>query len=475
MVKFPRWPLLLLSLLLLAGAVPPLDAGTAAGVYVLDSRSGKSLVVVLPSLELAVLSSTGETLLGVEALSARFLPDGQIAFIDPNLALRRFSPRGATDWLPPGSANAPLFVSPDGQSLAYLKPIGLQPGDNEPSANGIAVLDLATHAERLLFQVPDVTVRLYGWVGQQLLVEVPNWSPATNAPVAKMVLGLLNTDGPQAAPRALANLPPLLPGAHYPQTSLDQRYLAYQSDQGLVVASLSSGSYGLQGPASDPLWTDTGLSAVVSGQRANLAVSPADLSQFSPATGEVALPAASGLAAPSPASPASPAQPGAILFYRPVKASTRISAYMDLDFNTGTIADWTGWTGTTWVYGHAYDNHKGTDYDGVTGDAVYAAAPGTVDTVVIDCVNTYPGGPGTFGSYIRIDHGQQSDGFSYRTIYGHLKCDAVFAHKGDVIADPAHAAGPDGQHRLQHRRPHPFAGLSQRHHHRPLHREHHQR
>ena len=433
-MKLPRWPLLWLSLLLLAGAVPPLDPGRAAGVYVLDSRSGKSLVMVLPSLELAVLSNTGETFLGVDALSARFLPNGQIAFIGPDLALRRFGPRGATDWLPPGSANAPLFVSPDGQTLAYLKPIGLEPGDNEPSENGIAVLDLATKTERLLFQVPDVTVRLYGWVDQQLLVEVPNWSPATNAPLGKMVLGLLNIDGPQAAPRALANLPAVLPGAHYPQTSLDQRYLAYQSEQGLVVASLSSGSYGLKGSASDPLWTDTGLSAVVNGQRTDMAVSPADLTQFSPASGDVALPAESGMPVASPTSPATPAQPGAILFYRPVKASTPVSAYMDLDFNTGTIADWTGWTGTTWVYGHAYDNHKGTDYDGVTGDAVYAAAPGVVDTVTIDCVNTYPGGPGTFGSYVRIDHGQQSDGFSYRTIYGHLKCDAVFAHKGDVIA-----------------------------------------
>ena len=90
MLKLPRWPLLCLSLLLLAGAVPPLDPGRAAGVYILDRRSGKTLLMVLPTQELAVLSSTGETFLGVEALSARFLPDGQIAFIDPNLALRRF-------------------------------------------------------------------------------------------------------------------------------------------------------------------------------------------------------------------------------------------------------------------------------------------------------------------------------------------------------------------------------------------------
>jgi hypothetical protein len=361
MPKLPRWPLLVLSCLLLAGAVPPLDPGTAAGVYLLDRRQGQSLVMMLPSLELALLSNTGETRLGVEALSARFLPDGQIAYIDPELALRRFGPRGATDWLPPGSANAPLFVSPDGQMLAYLKPLGLSAGDNEPTANGVAVLDLASRTERTLLQVPEVTVRLYGWVGQQLLVEVPDWSPATNAPVAKMALGLLSVDGPQDAPQALANLPPLLPGARYPQTSLDQQYLAYQSDQGLVVASFSSGSYALKGPASDPLWTDIGLSAVVNGQRANVPVAASDLSLSSPATGLVALPEASGAASPPVESPSTSAQPSAILFYRPVKASTHVSAFMDLNPATGAIADWTGWSGSTLLYRTPYDTPMCSD------------------------------------------------------------------------------------------------------------------
>jgi murein DD-endopeptidase MepM/ murein hydrolase activator NlpD len=430
MVKPHRWLLLCLSLLLLAGAVPPPHPGTAAGIYVLDTRSGKTLVLLLPSLELAVQSSTGETRLGLAALSARFLPNGQIAFVDENLALRRFGPRGAVDWLPPGSANAPLFVSPDGQKLAYLKPIDLLPGDNEPAANGVAVLDLATGAERLLLRVPDVTVRLYGWLGDKLLVEVPNWSPATLAPAPRMVLGLLNTDGPQAAPLALAALPSLLPGAYYPQTSLDQSYLAYQSDQGLVVASLATGRYGFLGQASDPQWTDAGLSAVLNGQRAKLAVSDAALSQFSPTTGDVALPVTAAMSAPSPNIPA---RPGAVLLYRPVKSSTPVSAYMDLDYNIGSISDWTGWTGTQWAWGHAYDQHKGTDYAGHLSDPVYASAPGTVDKVVIDCVNTYPGGPGSFGSYVRIDHGPQSDGFNYKTLYGHLKCDGVYANVGDVI------------------------------------------
>jgi len=432
MVKLARWPLLLLSLLLIAGAVPPAHPGTTPGIYVLDSRPGRTLVMQLPSLELALQSGTGQTSLGVTALSARFLPDGDIAFIDLNLALRRLGPRGPEDWLPPGSANAPLFVSPDGQQLAYLKPINLAPGENEAATNGIAVLDMVSGEERLLLQVPDVTVRLYGWVGRQLLVEVPTWSPTTRASAGQLALGLLNTDGPQAAPTAIANLPALLPGAHYPQTSLDQRYLAYQSTRGLIVASLSTGRYGLIGQAGDPQWTAAGLTGLLDGQRASLGWSEAALTELSPASGPVALPAAQAANIQSQ-SQAAPAAPSTILFFRPVKASTPVSAYMDLDFNVGTIADWTGWTGTHWAWGHAYDQHKGTDYAGSLGDPVYAAAPGTVDRVVIDCVNTYPGGPGSFGSYVRIDHGLQSDGAHYETLYGHFKCDAVYATVGEVI------------------------------------------
>ncbi len=433
MVKTVHWPLLFLSIMLLAGAAPRQRPQTATppSVYVLDRRPGQTLVMLLPSLELALLSPTGETQLGVSALSARFLPDGEIVFVDPALALRRFSPRGPQGWLPPGSANAPLFVSPDGEKLAYLKPISLAPGDNEPTTNGVAVLDLTTGTERLLLDVPDVTVRLYGWVGSSLLVEVPNWSPVTRRPAEKLALGLLNTDGLQTAPQALADLPAVLPGAQYPQTSLDQRFLAYQSATGLVVASLAGGHYGFLGQASDPQWTETGLSAVLNGQRANLSWSAAALTQLSPAQGPVDVPATPDISGPAPASPA---RPSAILFYRPVKASTPVSAYMDLDFNVGTISDWTGWTGSQWVFGHAYDQHKGTDYAGHLGDAVNAAAPGTVDRVVIDCVNTYPGGPGTFGSYVRINHGVQSDGNTYETLVGHLKCDAVFANVGEVIA-----------------------------------------
>src|SRR5205085_2109895 len=186
---------------------------------------------------------------------------------------------------------------------------------------------------------------------------------------------------------------------------------------GLAVATLDTGHYGLVANAKDPLWSDKGLTFSQAGQRQAKTIVDAELAQYQPASGAVKLP---HTMAPDEHGlpPAAAAAPDGIFFFRPVKASTRISAYYDQDRSSGNVADWTGFTSNHWVYGHAYDQHSGTDYDGITGDAVYAAATGTVIQVGIDCANTYPGGPATFGSYVRIEHGVQSDGSSYRTLVG---------------------------------------------------------
>ena len=73
------------------------------------------------------------------------------------------------------------------------------------------------------------------WSGDQLLMEVPHWSEDTLAPDEQMVLATLDANADQPQPEALALLPALLPGAHYPQTSLDQRYLAFDTWAGLAV------------------------------------------------------------------------------------------------------------------------------------------------------------------------------------------------------------------------------------------------
>lgn len=425
------WFFLLLAALLLGLPAVARPARADTDVFVLDVRGDEALVLLLPERELARRTPTQLDRLGLAARAARFLPDGSIAAVDIALALWRIDAAGRHAWLPAGSANAPLFVSPDGQRLAFLKPLDLAPGDDLPLTNAVAVLDLKTNAETVLFSLTGLTPRLYGWAGDRLLLEVPTWQPASAAgplrPADELILSTLATDAPNA-PQALAALPPLLPEARYPQTSFDQRHLAYTSPQGAVVVDLAAAAYAVYAEQADPLWTEAGLTAVQTQARLPLAWAAADFAAAPALSGPAALPAL----APEPAlDTSSPAGPTAIFLYRPVRAATRVSAYFDLEYPAQyAIRDWLGWVGSTWIYGRAYDNHRGTDYDGVTNDPVYASAPGQVTHVVVDCANTYPNGPGSFGSYIRIEHGVQSDGASYRTLYGHLKCTGYFIGTG---------------------------------------------
>jgi hypothetical protein len=270
-------------------------ASAAVDGYVVDVRGGQTLLI-LPDgehTELALAQDGVVTSLGVTAISARFLPDGMIIFVDGDLGLRQMDPADPTrpsDRLPAHSANGPLFLSPDGKSLAYLKPADLGPDNNEPVTNGLAVLDLATNQERVLMSVPGITLHLYGWSGTRLLLEVPHWSEETLAPDDQLLLATLETTGGQAEPQALARLPALRPGAHYPQTSLDQRYLAFDSPAGLAVAALDTGRYTLFSEAEDPLWTEAGLSVSRAGQRLEQQWSEGDLDQSQPASGPVKLP-----------------------------------------------------------------------------------------------------------------------------------------------------------------------------------------
>ncbi|MCC7361988.1 MAG: peptidoglycan DD-metalloendopeptidase family protein [Anaerolineales bacterium] len=408
-------------------------ARAAGEVFVLDVRGEAALVLLLPERALALRTPAGLTPLGLTARAARFLPDGSYAAVSDDLALWRIGADGTHAWLPAGSANAPLFVSPDGARLAFLQPHDLTPGDDLARTNAVAVLDLKTNAVTELFRVEGVTTNLYGWLGDHLLLEVPTWTPMKDGgpgqPAGELVLATLTTEAPNA-PQALAALPALAPGSRYPQTSFDQRILAYTSAAGVVVVDLAAARFAVYAGQADPLWTETGLSAVGADARAPLAWAAADLQAAPALSGPAALP---NTTLETGAAFAGPAATEAIYVYRPVRASTRVSAYYDLDRNLGTISDWLGYVGTQWIYGRAYDQHSGTDYDGVTNDPVYAPAPGHVYAVYVDCANTYPNGPGSFGSYVLIEHGAQSDGASYRTLVGHLKCTGYFIGEGADI------------------------------------------
>lgn len=132
----------------------------------------------------------------------------------------------------------------------------------------------------------------------------------------------------------------------------------------------------------------------------------------------------------------------AAIFWQPVSSGTPLSAYFDLDTRSGYIRDWTGWTGTSWVYGHAYDAHTGTDYDGATGDPVYNILWGTVTNVVNESGNTYPNGPQTLGTYVRINHGNVG-GYTYQSAYGHLEYQSPLVSVDDYLGTRQQIADMD--------------------------------
>ncbi len=118
-------------------------------------------------------------------------------------------------------------------------------------------------------------------------------------------------------------------------------------------------------------------------------------------------------------------------FSLPVSSSTPISAYFDLNPASGYIRDWTGWTGRNWIYGHAYDGHKGTDYDGQEGNPIYTANkyPDWARTVYTYNYNgnAYPNGPIIYGTHIIISH----DNTTYKTVYAHLKYNSILTWVGN--------------------------------------------
>ncbi len=81
-----------------------------------------------------------------------------------------------------------------------------------------------------------------------------------------------------------------------------------------------------------------------------------------------------------------------------------IEAFKDLDFTTGNIADWTGWSGTSGglflISPHPYEGHIGTDFSVQTGTPLHAAAAGTVSGIETSYARNQFAN--TYGNFVRI-------------------------------------------------------------------------
>src|ERR1051325_4025405 len=59
-----------------------------------------------------------------------------------------------------------------------------------------------------------------------------------------------------------------------------------------------------------------------------------------------------------------------------------IEAFKDLQTNvSGSISDWSGWSGSAWVSPDAYDDHIGSDFSAQTGTPLHAITVGTVSQI----------------------------------------------------------------------------------------------
>ncbi|MDK2970935.1 MAG: hypothetical protein PWP23_690 [Candidatus Sumerlaeota bacterium] len=127
----------------------------------------------------------------------------------------------------------------------------------------------------------------------------------------------------------------------------------------------------------------------------------------------------------------------------------RMTAAFDLDRDTGTLADWTGWVSgdPTAGNGHAYDNHSGTDNGMGTGTSLRAIADGTVTSLYEDYpTDDHSGG----GNYMFFSHA--AEGETYRVNFWHLdyqgalKSAGQSVTRGEVVALSDNTGNSTGPH-----------------------------
>ena len=127
-----------------------------------------------------------------------------------------------------------------------------------------------------------------------------------------------------------------------------------------------------------------------------------------------------------------------------------LEAYQDLLAGTG-IADWSGWSGSSWVSPDAYNGHTGTDFSLQTGTPLYAAAAGTVSAIETKYARDDTGANLGLGNYVKIAVDAPSpNGESLDLYYGHMLSVSVTVGQHVNVGDPLGLSDNTGNSTSEH-------------------------
>jgi Peptidase family M23 len=126
-----------------------------------------------------------------------------------------------------------------------------------------------------------------------------------------------------------------------------------------------------------------------------------------------------------------------------------IEAFKDLLTNTTVIADWTGWSGSTWASPDPYNDHIGSDFSVQTGTPLFAATAGTV--VEIETTNARNAHADYYGNHVKIAvDGKTPYGESIDLIYAHMLTVTVSVGQHLNVGDPVGLSDNTGNSTTEH-------------------------
>ncbi len=128
-----------------------------------------------------------------------------------------------------------------------------------------------------------------------------------------------------------------------------------------------------------------------------------------------------------------------------------IEAFCDLQRTSGSIADWSGHSSSSWVSPNAYDNHEGTDIALQTGTPLYAAVAGVISEVVTNVPKNNHDSGTPYGNFVRIAVDAPSPkGESLDLIYMHMWTVAVTNGQRVAVGDQVGLSDNTGNSTSEH-------------------------